>query len=298
MESQWIKADFKTVTQWDGAHADQLRLVNETLARDLSMNLSAFLRSSVNVAFTGASNVVFSEFLNDDERSCFAAVLTKQHERKLLVRADYDVLFPLIGIALGAQAGAFASPSRKPTEIELQVVTLLFRLILSEVFRAWSPLTRTQLEVLTVEVEPTPSRVLPGTELICSAGFEVTVADCTGKLTLAVPAGLFAESLNTRRTDPEPVANPGGSAEHIMELMMSAQVTLDIWLDPSEIRLTELLQLQVGQIIKLDHAAEQKVACTLNGKGGFDGQIVSTGSRRAFLIEDYGDSFAGDRRAN
>src|SRR5579872_716104 len=175
MESQWIKADFKTVSQWRGAYADQLRLVNETLARDLSMNLSAFLRSSVNVAFTGASNAVFSEFLNDDERSCFAAVLTKQHERKLLVRADYDVLFPLIGIALGAQAGGFVSPSRKPTEIELQVVTLLFRLILSEVFRAWSPLTGTQLEALTVEVEPAPSRVLPGTELTCSVGFEIRV---------------------------------------------------------------------------------------------------------------------------
>ncbi|HTS50476.1 MAG TPA: FliM/FliN family flagellar motor switch protein [Bryobacteraceae bacterium] len=287
MESQWIKADFNKVSQWQGAYADQLRLVNETLARDLSMNLSAFLRSSVNVAFTGASNAVFSEFLNDDERSCFAAVLTKQHERKLLVRADYDVLFPLIGIALGAQAGAFAAPSRKPTEIELQVVTLLFRLILSEVFRAWSPLTQTQLEALTVEVEPTPSRVLPGTELMCSVGFDIRVADCTGKLTLAVPAGLFAESQNARQADPELIANPGGSSEQIMELMMSAQVTLDIWLDPSEIRLTELLQLQVGQIIKLDHAADQKVACTLNGKGGFDGQIVSTGSRRGFLIEDW-----------
>lgn len=287
MESQWIKADFKTVSQWEGAYADQLRLANESLARDLGMNLSAFLRASVNIGFTGVSNTVFSEFVSGDESSCFAAVVTRQREQKLLVRADHSVLFPLIGIALGAQAGAFASPDRKPTEIELQVVTLLFRLILSEAFRAWSPLAQTPLEALTVEVEQTPARVLRATELMCTVGFEVAVADCAGKLTIAVPAGLFAESPKTSEADLQPLGNPGGSAETILELMMPARVTLDVWLDSSEIRLADLLQLQVGQVIKLDHAAEQKVGCTLNGQRGFDGQIVSTGSRRGFLIEAF-----------
>ena len=286
MESEWIKADFKTVSQWDEARADQLRLTNESLARDLAMNLSAFLRAPVNIGFQGASNLVFSEFVTLNEQSCLASVLVRQREHKLIIRADYSVLFPLIGIALGAQAGAFASPDRKPTEIETQVVGLLFRLILSEAFRAWAPLTGGQLELLSVEVEQTPSRVLPGTELLCVTGFDVTVGDSTGRLSMAVPAGLFAEALKPPETASQPVANPGGSEEKIMELMMSAQVTLDIWLDPSEIRLTDLLELQIGQVIKLDHAAEQKVVGTVNGKRGFAGQIVSTGSRRGFPIEE------------
>jgi flagellar motor switch/type III secretory pathway protein FliN len=51
-------------------------------------------------------------------------------------------------------------------------------------------------------------------------------------------------------------------------------------------RLGELLHLREGQIVKLDHPVEGKVVCTLNGSAGFSGQIVSTGSRRAFLVED------------
>ena len=290
MESQWVKADFKTVSQWEGARAEQLRLVNESLARDLSMNLSAFLRSSIQVRFTGASNIVYSDLSKEPESSCFATVLTRQHEREMVIRADYSILFPLVGIALGAQAGAFASPDRKPTEIELQVVTLLLRLILAETFRAWSPLVHNQLEALTVEVEPTPSHALPPSELMCTMSFEAAVGDSTGKLALAVPTGVFAGGVETPQTELEPAAKSGESAEKIVRLMMSAQVTLDIWLEPSEIRLKDLLQLQVGQIIKLDHAAEQNVACTLNGKRGFDGQIVSTGSRRGFLIGDFAAS--------
>jgi flagellar motor switch protein FliM len=287
MESQWIKADFKAVSQWEGAGADRLRLVNESLARDLSINLSAFLRTTANFTFTGASNMVSSAFCSADESSCFAAVITRPLEHKLLVRTDYSVLFPLIGIALGAQAGAFASPNRKPTEIELQVVTMLLRLVVSEALRAWSPLTRAPLEAVTVEVEETPSRMLPATELMCTLGFEVGLGECSGKMSIAVPAGLFAETLNALASDPQPIVNPAGAADNIAHFMLSAQVTLDVWLDPSQVRLTDLLQLQVGQVIKLDHAAEQKVGCTLNGKRSFGGQIVSTGSRRGFLIEEF-----------
>jgi flagellar motor switch protein FliM len=287
MESPWTKADFKTVSQCDGAGAEQLRLTNESLARDLAMNVSAFLRSPINVTCSGASNVMFSQFIQDEDRSCFVAVFTRQTEQKLVVRADYNILFPLIGIALGAQAGAFASPPRKPTEIELQLVMLLVRMVVSEALRAWTPLAQTELELLTVETEQTPSRALPSTALVCAVSFQITVGECGGNLTIAVPASLFAERSTIPQAELEQRVASSENAQQIIGLMMSAQVRLDIWLDPSQIRLTDLLQLQAGQIIKLDHAAEQRVVCTLNGKPGFDGQIVSTGSRRGFQIDNF-----------
>jgi flagellar motor switch protein FliM len=76
------------------------------------------------------------------------------------------------------------------------------------------------------------------------------------------------------------------AAAKVLRLMMSAQVSLEIWLDSSEIRLGDLLQLQTGQIVKLDHSSEKRALCTLNGKRSFEGQTVSTGARRAFLIEE------------
>lgn len=282
----WAKADFSNANQWESAAADQLRLANEALARDLSLNLSAFLRAPVNVSYTCASKTPYSDFLNNDDRSCFAAVLTRPQEHRLVLRADYDLLFPLIGIALGAKAGAFLSPSRKPTEIELQVATLLFRLILAEAFRAWAPLIHTHLEALTLEVEPTPSRILSAGDLVCTAEYELATAECTGKVILAAPAELFADSVGAQRKVPQAGSESTESPGRVLSLMMSAQVNVEIWLDSSEIRLGDLLQLQPGQIVKLDHTSEKRVTCTLNGKRSFEGQIVSTGTRRAFLIED------------
>jgi flagellar motor switch/type III secretory pathway protein FliN len=69
--------------------------------------------------------------------------------------------------------------------------------------------------------------------------------------------------------------------------MLPAKVAVDVWLDGCEMRLGDLLQLREGQIVKLDHPVERKVVCTLNGSTGYSGQIVSTGSRRAFLAEEF-----------
>ena len=71
-----------------------------------------------------------------------------------------------------------------------------------------------------------------------------------------------------------------------MQLMLPAKVNVDVWLDGSQMRLRDLLQLREGQIVKLDHPVERRAVCTLNGKQSFNGQIVSTGARRAFMVEE------------
>ena len=286
MELEWAKADFKSTGQLEGAGGDRLRLAHESLARDLGINLSAFLRTSIATTYTGGSKALFGEFVKDDQQSCIASILTRPDQHKLVLRADYSALFPLIGIALGAKAGAFVTTPRKPTEIELQVVTLVLRLILSETYRAWSPLLKMQLETLTIEIEQTPASILPAADLMFVAGFDLTIGESSGKFSIAAPSVLFADALGEREAQPEASTTPNPSAENTMALMMSANVAMDVWLDPSEIRLGDLLQLREGQIIKLDHRVEHRVGCTLNGKGGFEGQIVSTGARRAFLIDD------------
>ncbi|HLG96592.1 MAG TPA: FliM/FliN family flagellar motor switch protein [Bryobacteraceae bacterium] len=288
MEPDWKKADFTNAAKLEDAVRERLRLVYESFARDLGINLSAFLRTSITAAYSGVGRVPYAEFSQNEDQSCFAAILTKPDQHRLVLRADYSVLFPLIGIALGAKSGAFVSPGRKPTEIELQVVTLLFRLVLSETYRVWASLLKNQLETLALEIEPTPSRILPGTELLCAAEFDLTVGEASGKLRIAAPPTLFSDALSEQERPQEPYPEPVASVESTLELMMPARVAIDVWLDASEIRLGDLLQLREGQIVKLEHAVEQRVDCTLNGQPGFEGQVVSTGAHRAFLIEDFG----------
>jgi flagellar motor switch protein FliM len=101
-----------------------------------------------------------------------------------------------------------------------------------------------------------------------------------------VPPDLFATVVVEE--EPAPVEKPEStvSVEATLELLLGGQVEMQVWLDGSEMRLGDLLRLREGQIVRLDHPVERMAVCTLNGVSSFSGQIVSTGQRRAFQVED------------
>jgi len=286
MESTWTKADFRNYGKLQGASGDLLRSTQEVLARELGLSLSAFLRCSVTAVFHEAAEYPFGDLPNDDGQSCLGTALVRPDDRSFLVQLDYSVLYPLIGIALGAKSGSFTTPDRKPTDIELQVVNILFRLILSEAYRGWIPLTKTQLETVTIEIGRSASRAFQATDSVLVVRFDLTVGEQTGRLSLIVAPQLFQAGIQAEEPVRREKTEISGSAETTLQLMLPAQVTVDVWLDGSQMRLRDLLQLRAGQIVKLDHPVERRAVCTLNGKAGFSGQIVSTGAKRAFMVEE------------
>src|SRR5437667_7095986 len=106
METECNKVDFTESGKAQARAAERLRQAQEVLARDLSFNLSAFLRVNVTAKYTGATEALFSSALDEEQPCCTGLVLTRPDQRKLLLAADYSILFPLIGISLGAKAGA------------------------------------------------------------------------------------------------------------------------------------------------------------------------------------------------
>jgi flagellar motor switch protein FliM len=285
-ETNLTKAEFRVSSKLQGVPGELVRLANETLARELSISLSAFLRTSVSATHTSAGEISFGEFPTADSKACFGLALVRPDDRKVILVLEYSVLLPLVGIALGAKAGSFGAIDRKPTEIELQVVGLLCRMILSDAYRCWANLVKAPLETVSLEFEPAPSRILAATDPVFAARFDLTAEDQTGQLTFLVPPDLFATVVEEE--EPVLVEKPETSisVEATLELMLGAQVGMQVWLDGSEMRLGDLLRLQEGQIVRLDHPVERMAVCTLNGVSSFNGQIVSTGQRRAFQLED------------
>jgi flagellar motor switch protein FliM len=286
MEPTWIKADFRKYGKLQGTSTDLLRSTQEVLGRELGLSLSAFLRCSVNSAFKNTEERSFGDVEKEATQSCQGAAVVRPFDGSLLVQVDYSVLYQLIGIALGAKLGSFASPERKPTDIELQVVNILFRLILSEAYRGWIPLIKTQLETVTLEIGGGQSRPFRSTDSVLVIRFDISLGEHTGALSLIVPPRWFQVALEVPESAQREKTEIPASAAVTLELMLPAKVSIDIWLEGSQMRLRDLLHLRQGQIVKLDHPVDKRAVCTLNGKTGFVGQIVSTGSRRAFMIDE------------
>jgi flagellar motor switch protein FliM len=171
----------------------------------------------------------------------------------------------------------------------LQVVSLLYRMILSDAYRSWATLMETPLDTVTLEFEPAPSRILPATEPMFAARFELAAGEQVGQLTLLVPPDLFTTVVADEEPLPPEKPETSVSVEATFELLLGGQVLMQVWLDGSEMRLGDLLRLREGQVVRLDHPVERRAVCTLNGVSSFSGQIVSTGQRRAFQVEEFID---------
>jgi flagellar motor switch protein FliM len=286
MDSNLPKAEFRVSSKLQGVPGELLRLANETLSRELGISLSAFLRTSVTASYSGAEEISFGEFPTNDAKNCFGLALVRPDDRKVILVGEYSVLLPLVGVALGAKAGSFAAVERKPTEIELQVVGMLYRSILSDAYRCWATLMGKPLETVTLDFEPAPSRILAATDPVLAARFVLTTGDQTGQLTLLAPPDLFTAVMEEQEAPPPEKVETGVSVDATLELLMGSHVALQVWLEGSEMRLGDLMRLQEGQIVRLDHPVERTAVCTLNGTSGFSGQIVSTGRRRAFQVDE------------
>jgi len=282
MDANWTKVDFQAQSKQDGL-SELLQPTHEVFARELGLSLSAFLRCSVSVTCNDASEVSYGELQTGEQPACFASVVMGPEQRGLIVELKHSVLFPFVGIALGAKSGSFVIPERRPTDIELQIVNILFRLVLSEVYRHWSPLVKVQLETMKLEIEHSSPKAFQQTDPVLQIQFDVTVGEHTGQLSFVVAPALFAALIESKVP---PATISAGSPETTLQMMLPAKVAVDVWLDGSQMRLRDLLQLRAGQVIKLDHPVERKAVCTFNGRLGFNGQIVSTGERRAFMIDE------------
>lgn len=286
MESNLTKADFRVASKLDGAPGELVRLANEALAKELALSLSAFLRTSVNATYSGGSEISFGEFPVADNRACFGLALVRPEDRKLILAMEHSVLLPLVGVALGAKAGSFLPAERKPTEIELQVVGLLYRLILSDAYRSWATVAKTSLETVTLEFEPAPARILPATDPVFVARFQLTAGEQSGELALLMPPDLFASAIAEEEPAPAETVEPNISVEATLDVLLNGQVVVEVWLEASEMRLGDLLRLREGQIMRMNHPVERSALCTVNRVSSFSGQIVSTGRRRAFQVEE------------
>jgi flagellar motor switch protein FliM len=286
METNWTRAQLSSTHKLQGASGDVLRAGHELLGRELGLSLSAFLRCNVTMAYSGSEEIGFGERPSGENPFCAGSALIRPNDLPLLLELDHSVLFPLIGIALGAKPGSFPIPARKPTDIELQVVNILYRLILSEAYRAWEPLVKAKLETVTLEIDQAQSRPFQALDQTFVVRFDLKIGDHAGQLSLVTLPALFAPALAMDEPQRREPVEQRGQVDATMELLLPAKVAVDVWLDGSHMCLQDLMQLREGQVITLDHPVERKANCTLNGTTGFTGQIVSTGSRRAFLVEE------------
>jgi flagellar motor switch protein FliM len=270
---------------------DQLRsihLLHDNFARNLASSLSGYLRAYVIVNLVSVEQLSFAEFTQCLQSPTVLVSLGMQpFDGNAVMELNPSLVFPLLEMLLGG-SGKGGALARETTEIEQSILDALFRIILHDLGQAWQMVANINFTVEGRETEPQLLQILAPNEAVVSIGLEIRVGDNTGLMNIGMPSIVikmlrhrFDQQWSVRKTD-----STEAEQTRMLNLLKPTRVHLDARLEGPTLLVQDLMTIEPGDILNLDHPLSRPLTLTVNGQGKFEGHMVADGNRRSFCVEN------------
>jgi flagellar motor switch protein FliM len=266
---------------------DQLRaisMLNDLFARNLTHNLSAWLRTRLQVNLVSAEQITFNDFLlRIPEISYVSSVRLEPLGAVSVLQLDLAIAPAVIDLLLGGEGQA--APLRELTDIEESIVGSVVEIVCRELTAAWQPVGLS-FNFERRQMQTQVARIMPVTEKTLCLSFEVRMGESSGLLNLAFPA-VVANTILRRLT-----GEWGGRRRHAAESRLRIERSARnlsfgtaLQLPSVRIEAREMEDLAVGKLIRLKLAANVGAELRAGGQLLFHAQPVRLGPHRGARLE-------------
>ena len=266
---------------------EQLRaisMLNDLFARNLTHNLSAWLRTRAQVNLVSAEQIAFNEFLlRIPEISYVASVRLEPLGALSILQLDLAIAPSVIDLLLGGEGQP--GELRELTDIEESIVASLIEIVCRELTMAWQAVGLS-FNFERRQMQTQAARVMPVTEKTLCLSFEVRMPESSGLINLAFPA-VVANTILRRLT-----GDWGSRRRHAVETRARIEQTVRslslgtaLQLPPVRIEARELEDLVPGKLIRLKLAGNAGAELCAGGQTLFHARPVRLGSHRGARVE-------------
>lgn len=270
--------DFKRPERVSKEQMQAFQTLHEGFSRELSAALSAMLRSICEVKLLSVEQLTYSEFVCSlEEPTCFMLVDSRGLDGKIILDLNPSIVFPIVDRLLGGSREA-RGPSANPrplTQIEVRLATRVTDLILQALSNSWKDICDLQPEVVQVESNPQLVQIVPPNEVVVLTRCEITLAEASGVLNLCIP-------FNTMESKAGKLTSSGwGSGEkrelndaqklNLNSSLSMASVELNVQLAETNLSTGEVMNLEIGDIIMTEAAADHGATISISGRPVFRG---------------------------
>ncbi len=269
---------------------EQLRaihLMHDFLARNLASSLGAYLRAYITVNLVSVEQLSFGEFLQYlPTPTCISNIGMSPLDGNGVLDINPSLVFPILNTLLGG-AGNAVPQVREITEIEVNVMESVIRLVLHDLREAWAPIADIDFSIEGTETQPQLMQILSPNEAIVAIGFEITMGDARGMMNFGVPSILvkmmgqkFEQQWSIRRR-----TGSEGDRGRMRSLVQRIPLSVEARIRGTGISMKELVNLKKGDIVSLQVPIRKPVEVRLNGVRKFQAEVVAAGNQRGILIE-------------
>ena len=280
--------DFRRPDRISKAQLKAIHTLHETFARNLGASLSAYLRAYLTASIVSVKQLSYQEFSAGlASPTCLLSLGLKPYEGNAVMELNPALIFPMIELLLGGGGRQPVTLTREATEIELKLLQSLFRIMLQDLQGAWRTVVNLEFAVEAVETETQSFRVLAPQEAVVAIGIEMRIGDVSGMMNLAIPSVIlkmmrqkFDQQWRARKVE----TGPARPAE-IFRKIRAGTVRLEATMGAPSISISDLVSLEAGDVLIVDHPAKSVMTLKVNGKPKYQGRAVSAGGKMAFAVE-------------
>ncbi len=262
-------------------------LLHDTFARSLSQRLGAFLRVSFEAALVSAEQLTYNEFLQRLSEVPYLATINLQPaDATAVMDFDLNLAFPIIDLLLGGD-GLPAPVTRDATEIEEDILESVMKIVCQELEAVWEPLVGIHFIFDERQPQAQVPRLIPPAEKVLTLSFEIKIPGTRGSLNMAFPASVASALLRKiseqwltrkRRSSSEETA-------HRRQVLHGCRFPIEMTLGRTAVRGRDLLGLEPGQVLVLQHRVSEPALISVAGKKLFTAFPVACNNRRGGMIQ-------------
>lgn len=283
--------DFRHSNRLPNSQLSILHVLHDSFARLLTQSLSLTLRSFVTGNVVSVDQFTYGEFSTHMQSpTCIVFLSMLPYEGHAAVEINHALIAPILDHVLGGNGKIDSELDRELTDIEKGMLEGFFRIVPHDLTEAWRPIASIGFAFDSVETEPLLSNRISRNEAVVVIAMELRIGDKTGKVNLAIPSitlkmlrHKFDQQSTTKRT-----VSPEIETAIKQKLAEGLQLDVDCALVGSRIRLSDLLNLKVGDLVDLGIEFDGRGSLLVNGVPKFHGEVIAEGSRQALVIESAG----------
>ena len=283
--------DFRTANRFPKEQMRTFHVVFETYSQLLSNRLSSVLRVSCECEILSIEECSYSEFNNSLPAPVVLAIMeAPPMNGSLVFQMSPELAYMLISRLFGG--GAAGENSKQFTEIELALVERVLRQAVGVFDEAWDKVLALSTQIERIETSPQFAQITAPNEPVVVIIISVTMGEETGLMSICIPHTAIepvSQQLNTRMWFSSSARDDGRSEVRtamLKDLLLQTPIPLTAFFEQTPATVSDIVNLQIGDVIKLDHGIDQPITIKVSHIPKFRATIGTFGQKYALQIVD------------
>lgn len=262
-EKQVKNYDFARPAKFSKEHLRTMEIIFEHYGRLLSTNLPVYLRKNIQVEVMNSEAVTYSEFSNALSNPVILGIvnLAPLHG-SIIIELASNLGYAMVDRMLGGM-GVPLEKTRDFSEIELLIIERIMNVCTNLLREPWQNVVDIHPRLERIETNSQFAQIISPSEMIAIITINLKIGDVEGLMNICLPYLTLEEVMDKLNTkywySTMQSKDEEEYTEAIEALISKAPMPIKAVLGTSSISVNDFINLQVGDIIRLDRKVDEEL---------------------------------------